>query len=115
MISARAARLSAKGCCLAAITGWETSRSNRMPHSGTFSLKKRTLVNPDLYEYRILPLGGTPVLVNRRRDGHLEVTDELAFHGGVGATLEMRQFTVAALYEKLLASGFTNVRFFNEN
>ena len=70
---------------------------------------------PDLYEYRILPLGGTPVLVNRRRDGHLEVTDELAFHGGVGATLEMRQFTVAALYEKLLASGFTNVRFFNEN
>ena len=70
---------------------------------------------PDLHEYRILPLGGTPVLVNRRRDGHLEVTDELAFHGGFGATLEMRQFTVAALYEKLLASRFTNVRFFNEN
>jgi|ERR1035437_1550729 SAM-dependent methyltransferase len=70
---------------------------------------------PDLHEYRILPLGGTPVLINRRRDGHLEVTDELAFHGGVGATLEMRQFTVPALYEKLLASRFTNVRFFNEN
>ena len=70
---------------------------------------------PDLHEYRILPLGGTPVLINRRRDGHLEVTDELAFHGGFGATLEMRQFTVAALYEKLLASRFTNVRFFNEN
>jgi SAM-dependent methyltransferase len=69
---------------------------------------------PDLHEYRILPLGGTPVLVNRRRDGHLEVTDELAFHGGVGATLEMRQFTVPALYEELLASRFTNVRFFNE-
>ena len=70
---------------------------------------------PDLHEYRILPLGGTPVLINRRRDGHLEVTDELAFHGGFGATLEMRQLTVAALYEKLLASRFTNVRFFNEN
>src|ERR1035437_9698832 len=70
---------------------------------------------PDVHEYRILPLGGTPVLINRRRDGHLDVTDELAFHGGFGATLEMRQFTVAALYEKLLASRFTNVRFFNEN
>src|ERR1035441_3590111 len=44
---------------------------------------------PDLHEYRILPLGGTPVLVNRRRDGHLEVTDELAFHGGSGTTLEI--------------------------
>jgi SAM-dependent methyltransferase len=70
---------------------------------------------PDLYQYRILPLGSAPVLVNRRRDGHLEVTDELAFHGGVGATLEMRQFTVAALHEKLLATGFANTRFFNEN
>jgi SAM-dependent methyltransferase len=70
---------------------------------------------PDLHEYRILPLGSAPVLVNRRRDGQLEVTDELAFHGGSGATLEMRQFTVAALYEKLLQSQFTDVRFFNEN
>jgi SAM-dependent methyltransferase len=40
---------------------------------------------PDLHEYRIVPLGGAPVLINRRRDGRLEVTDELAFHGGVGA------------------------------
>jgi SAM-dependent methyltransferase len=70
---------------------------------------------PDLYEYRILPLGGTPVLINRRRDGNLEVTDDLVFHEGFGATLEMRQFTVPALYEKLLASRFSNVRFFNEN
>jgi SAM-dependent methyltransferase len=70
---------------------------------------------PDLYQYRILPLGDAPVLVNRRRDGHLEVTDELVFHGGVGATLEMRQFTAPALYEKLLATGFTNTRFFNQN
>src|ERR1035437_4460486 len=70
---------------------------------------------PDLYEYRILPLGGTPVLVNRRRDGHLEVTDDLAFHEGFGATLEMRQFTVPALHDKLLASRFTDVRFVNEN
>jgi SAM-dependent methyltransferase len=70
---------------------------------------------PDLYQYRILPLGGAPVLVNRRRDGQLEVTGDLVFHGGTGATLEMRQFTVPALHQKLLATGFTDVRFFNEN
>ena len=70
---------------------------------------------PDLYQYRILPLGGAPVLVNRRRDGRLEVTDDLAFHGGSGATLEMRQFTVPALNERLRAACFTDVRFFNEN
>jgi SAM-dependent methyltransferase len=70
---------------------------------------------PDLHQYRILPLGGAPVLINRRRDGQLEVTDRLVFHGGAGATLEMRQFTVPALYEKLLAAGFTDARFFNEN
>jgi SAM-dependent methyltransferase len=70
---------------------------------------------PDLFEYRILPLGGAPVLVNRRRDGQLEVTGDLVFHGGEGATLEMRQFTAAALHEKLLATGFANPRFFNAN
>ena len=70
---------------------------------------------PELHEYRIVPLGGVPVLVNRRRDGQLEATDKLAFHGGVGATLEMRQFTAAALHEKLLASRFTEVRFFQED
>ena len=70
---------------------------------------------PDLYEYRILPLGGAPVLVNRRRDGQLEVTGDLVFHGGEGATLEMRQLTVAALHQKLLATGFTHPSFFNAN
>jgi SAM-dependent methyltransferase len=70
---------------------------------------------PELHEYRVLPLGRTPVLINRRRDGQLEVTDDLVLHGGFGATLEMRQFTVPALYEKLLGARFTDVRFFNEN
>jgi SAM-dependent methyltransferase len=70
---------------------------------------------PDLHQYRIVPLGDAPVLVNRRRDGRLEVTGDLVFHGGAGATLEMRQFTVPALHEKLRAAGFTDLRFFNEN
>jgi SAM-dependent methyltransferase len=70
---------------------------------------------PDLHDYRVLQLGGASVLVNRRRDGQLEVRDDLIFHGGFGTTLEMRQFTVPALQERLLASGFQSVRFLNED
>jgi SAM-dependent methyltransferase len=70
---------------------------------------------PELHEYRILPLGGAPVLVNRRRDGQLEVTGDLVFHGGSGATLEMRQFTVPSLCQKLLDSQFAEVRLFHQN
>lgn len=64
---------------------------------------------PDLHEYRIVPLGSSNVLVNRRRDGTLEVRDDLVFHGGTGATLEMREFGVTALRAGLLAAGFKDV------
>jgi len=70
---------------------------------------------PDLHEYRVLPLGGSQVLVNRRADGTLEVRDDLIFHGGTGATLEMREFGATALREKLSASGFREVEFLVEN
>jgi hypothetical protein len=66
---------------------------------------------PDLYEYRILSLGSVPVLVNRKRTGQLEVTDRLAFHRGVGQTLEMRQLTTDFLHRGLLKSGFREVDF----
>jgi hypothetical protein len=64
---------------------------------------------PELYEYRVVPLGETNVLVNRRRDGTLEVRDGLIFHGGTGETLEMREFGITALQEKLRAAGFQTV------
>ena len=32
------------------------------------------------------------MLINRRRDGALEIRDDLTFHGGSGATLEMREY-----------------------
>jgi SAM-dependent methyltransferase len=49
---------------------------------------------PALNEYRIVSLGKSPVLINRRRDGTLEIRDDLIFHGGSGATLEMREFGI---------------------
>jgi SAM-dependent methyltransferase len=70
---------------------------------------------PDLHEYRIVPLGGSPVLINRRRDGVLEIREDLIFHGGSGATLEMREFSLSELKQNLLASGFHDVHFLTDN
>jgi hypothetical protein len=64
---------------------------------------------PDLHQYRVVAVGGEQVLVNRRRDGALEVHDGLVFHGGSGATLEMREFGVTELTRKLKGSGFCEV------
>jgi len=64
---------------------------------------------PELHEYRIVPLGGSSVLINRRRDGTFEITDKVEFHGGTGATLEMRRFGITGLRAALLRAGFREV------
>jgi len=64
---------------------------------------------PELHEYALAAPGGRTVLVNRRRDGSLEVFENLSFHGGDGSTLEMRVFTEASLKETLAAAGFPDV------
>jgi hypothetical protein len=51
-------------------------------------------------------LGDREVLVNRRRDGTLEIRGDVNLHGGTGETLEMREFGISALRSKLEASGF---------
>jgi SAM-dependent methyltransferase len=68
---------------------------------------------PDLNEYSIASLGGGLVLINRKKDGTLEVRDGLVFHGGVGATLEMRLFSQKDLERTLRGSGFESVEFLN--
>ena len=70
---------------------------------------------PELNEFRVVPLGAKHVLVNRRRDGSLEVREDLIFHGGSGETLEMREFGISALESKLLAAGFREVSFLAED
>ena len=62
---------------------------------------------PELHEYALASPGGRTVLVNRRRDGSLEVFENLSFHGGDGSTLEMRVFTETSLKEIIAAAGFT--------
>jgi SAM-dependent methyltransferase len=70
---------------------------------------------PDLHQYRIVTLGDSSVLVNRRADGKLEVHEDLIFHVGSGATLEMREFGITALRTKLLAAGFQGLYLLTED
>jgi len=66
---------------------------------------------PDLHDYAIVNLRDQPVLINRKRDGTLEIHDKLRFHGGHGATLEMRVFSQKDLAERLRSAGFSEVAF----
>jgi SAM-dependent methyltransferase len=66
---------------------------------------------PELHEYRVIQLGASDVLVNRRADSTLEAREDLVFHEGPGAVLEMRQFGRTGLRAKLLAAGFREVHY----
>jgi len=66
---------------------------------------------PDLHEYTLASLGSGTVLVNRRRDGKIEVLEDLVFHGGPGSTLELRLFMEPNLRQMLSAVGFHSIRY----
>lgn len=64
---------------------------------------------PGLHEYEILDFRGGKILVNRNEAGALEVYDNPVFHGGEGATLEMRLFCEADVLNRLARAGFTDI------
>ena len=70
---------------------------------------------PELNDYRLVQLGEQPVLINRRRDGTLEIKEDLIFHGGPGATLEMREFGITGLQSKLREAGFRGFEILTAN
>ncbi len=65
---------------------------------------------PELHDFTLASLLEKTVLVNRRRDGSIEVFEDLVFHGGPGSTVEMRVFTEQSLRDNLLGAGFSSVR-----
>lgn len=70
----------------------------------------RTLEHyPHLHRFELVDLDER-VLVNRRRNGRVEVFDDLVFHGGDGATLEMRVFSMTAVKRHLTRAGFVDVQ-----
>jgi SAM-dependent methyltransferase len=80
-----------------------------------FSLDPDTVEHfPDLHDFRIVDVDGRRQLHNVTRDGREQTFDDLVFHGGIGATLEMRVFSRAALERELREAGFSRVRFADE-
>ena len=70
---------------------------------------------PELHQFGLAQLGDTHVLVNRTREGEIQVFENIVFHGGRGSTLEMREFTEASLKAALTAAGFRDIRIYTEN
>ena len=69
---------------------------------------------PGLLDYEILNFRGTRILVNRDEGGRLQVYDNLVFHGGKGATLEMRIFCEADILNRLAQSGFEDIEVYDQ-
>ena len=65
---------------------------------------------PALHDYRIVQFDDDYVLVNRTADGRYALHENLRFHGGPGATLEMRVFCRADLIRQLSEAGFDAVQ-----
>jgi SAM-dependent methyltransferase len=61
-------------------------------------------------DYGFAQVGSRTVLVRKPTDGDYEVFDNLVFHGGRGATLEMRVFSEGALKQLLRAAGFKSIQ-----
>jgi SAM-dependent methyltransferase len=64
---------------------------------------------PELHDFFVTDFKGTQVLINRRRDGKLEIHEDLIFHGGDGATLELRVFGKLELVKLIKEVGFSEV------
>jgi len=65
---------------------------------------------PDLNDFKIIKEKGKKILVNKTRNGHEQRFKDLNFHGGYGATLEMRIFSESSLINNLADTGFKKIR-----
>jgi len=71
---------------------------------------------PDLHEYGLTRLGDRLVLVNRTREGAVQIFENPVFHlAASGPALEMREFSETSLKDLLAATGFTDVRIYAED
>lgn len=64
---------------------------------------------PDLHQFQFFEFLGEKILVNRDLQGRLSAYDHLIFHGGEGATLEMRLYCEADVLKRLTDAGFTDI------
>ncbi|HAV78540.1 MAG TPA: hypothetical protein DCX53_14420 [Anaerolineae bacterium] len=64
---------------------------------------------PELYKYEIRRQGDRSILHNITRDGREQIYTDLNFHGGAGATLEMRRFSLEGLLTEIRNAGFNKI------
>jgi len=69
---------------------------------------------PRLHDYRIIEYQGVRHLENTTVHGVRERFDNLVFHGGPGAALEMRLFGREDVEQHLRDAGLTSLRYFTE-
>ncbi|VVB63913.1 Methyltransferase domain protein [uncultured archaeon] len=78
-----------------------------------YNLEKETKEHfPNLYKFEISERQGKKYLNNITRDGIEEEYDNLIFHGGDGATLEMRMFSENPLMREIYQAGFNEVKMY---
>jgi SAM-dependent methyltransferase len=70
---------------------------------------------PALHDFGFARLKHRTLLVNRTAAGDTQIFDDVIFHGGGGATAEMREFSESGLKALLTDAGFTGIRIDSED
>lgn len=70
---------------------------------------------PGLHDFEIIGRKSSRQLINRDKDGRETVYSDLCFHGGDGATLELRIFSLPDLLSHLQRAGFKDVRIHSQD
>jgi SAM-dependent methyltransferase len=70
---------------------------------------------PELFEYEIVKEKGKCILVNRTRQGTLQRFENPKFHGGPGATLEMRMYSRNSLIRDIEKARFTDIKIYEDS
>ena len=75
-----------------------------------FGIQSKTIEHfPDLDDFTVIEDDGKYRLRNVTRSGTVQEFHNLVFHGGPGATLEMRVFAKASLLKELAETGFEDI------
>lgn len=81
-----------------------------------YTLEESTLEHfPNLHDYKIDGTGTGRILRNLTIAGAMETFGDLVFHGGDGATLEMRSFSQNGLIRTLEEAGFVDIKIHGDN
>lgn len=65
---------------------------------------------PDIQDYRLFKENDQWLMEATNSDGTKQIHTQLIFHGGPGNTLELRQFSLSDLFQKLKNAGFKDVQ-----